>query len=151
MGSNIAPVAGGLSILMPGVWYGCMFATSTALAISDHAAVAGYIQGASRSHLRVGRGVECGYGIRRSACCGNTNMAPANAVAIKGMFLKLHSFSTLILLQFPPQVMAAHKSPRTTKLYDRTKERLTQDDDRGAGAKAGGRNHQSILIIAWRI
>jgi calcineurin-like phosphoesterase family protein len=35
MGSDIAPVAGGLSILMSGVWYGCMFATSTALAISD--------------------------------------------------------------------------------------------------------------------
>jgi hypothetical protein len=26
------------------------------------------------------------------------------------------------------QEMAAHESPRTTKLYDRTKERLTQDD-----------------------
>ena len=26
------------------------------------------------------------------------------------------------------QVMAAHESPRTTKLYDRTKERLTQDE-----------------------
>jgi integrase len=26
------------------------------------------------------------------------------------------------------QEMAAHKSPRTTKLYDRTKERLTQDE-----------------------
>ena len=25
------------------------------------------------------------------------------------------------------QEMAAHESPRTTKLYDRTKERLTQD------------------------
>ena len=25
------------------------------------------------------------------------------------------------------QAMAAHESPRTTKLYDRTKERLTQD------------------------
>jgi len=24
--------------------------------------------------------------------------------------------------------MAAHESPRTTKLYDRTKERLTQDE-----------------------
>jgi hypothetical protein len=24
--------------------------------------------------------------------------------------------------------MAAHQSPRTTKLYDRTKERLTQDE-----------------------
>ena len=88
-----------MSILMSGVWYGCMFVTSTALAISDHTAVAGYIQGASRSHLRVGRGAECGHGIRRSACCGNTNMAPATAVAIKGMFLKLHSFSTLILLR----------------------------------------------------
>jgi hypothetical protein len=28
------------------------------------------------------------------------------------------------------QSMAAHESPRTTKLYDRTKERLTQDDYR---------------------
>ena len=27
-----------------------------------------------------------------------------------------------------PQSMAAHESPRTTKLYDRTKERLTQDE-----------------------
>jgi site-specific recombinase XerD len=27
-----------------------------------------------------------------------------------------------------PQEMAAHESPRTTKLYDRTKERLTQDE-----------------------
>ena len=26
------------------------------------------------------------------------------------------------------QMMAAHSSPRTTKLYDRTKERLTQDE-----------------------
>jgi integrase len=26
------------------------------------------------------------------------------------------------------QEMAAHESPRTTKLYDRTKERLTQDE-----------------------
>jgi integrase len=26
------------------------------------------------------------------------------------------------------QKMAAHESPRTTKLYDRTKERLTQDE-----------------------
>ena len=26
------------------------------------------------------------------------------------------------------QVMAAHESPRTTKLYDRTEERLTQDE-----------------------
>ena len=26
------------------------------------------------------------------------------------------------------QVMAAHESPRTTKLYDRTKERLTLDE-----------------------
>jgi hypothetical protein len=26
------------------------------------------------------------------------------------------------------QEMAGHKSPRTTKLYDRTKERLTQDE-----------------------
>ena len=26
------------------------------------------------------------------------------------------------------QLMAAHESPRTTKLYDRTKERLTQDE-----------------------
>jgi cytochrome c biogenesis protein ResB len=26
------------------------------------------------------------------------------------------------------QSMAAHESPRTTKLYDRTKERLTQDE-----------------------
>jgi integrase len=26
------------------------------------------------------------------------------------------------------QAMAAHVSPRTTKLYDRTKERLTQDE-----------------------
>jgi hypothetical protein len=27
--------------------------------------------------------------------------------------------------------MAAHESPRTTKLYDRTKERLTQDEVEG--------------------
>jgi integrase len=27
-----------------------------------------------------------------------------------------------------PREMAAHESPRTTKLYDRTKERLTQDE-----------------------
>jgi hypothetical protein len=27
-----------------------------------------------------------------------------------------------------PQEMAAHKSPRTTKLYYRTNERLTQDE-----------------------
>jgi site-specific recombinase XerD len=26
------------------------------------------------------------------------------------------------------QAMAAHESPRTTKLYDRTKDRLTQDE-----------------------
>ena len=26
------------------------------------------------------------------------------------------------------QAMAAHESPRTTKLYDRTQERLTQDE-----------------------
>ena len=26
------------------------------------------------------------------------------------------------------QEMAAHESPRTTKLYDRTRERLTQDE-----------------------
>ncbi len=26
------------------------------------------------------------------------------------------------------QAMAAHESPRTTKLYDRTKERVTQDE-----------------------
>ena len=26
------------------------------------------------------------------------------------------------------QAMAAHSSPRTTKLYDRTKDRLTQDE-----------------------
>jgi integrase len=26
------------------------------------------------------------------------------------------------------QTMAAHESPRTTKLYDRTQERLTQDE-----------------------
>jgi hypothetical protein len=26
------------------------------------------------------------------------------------------------------EAMAAHESPRTTKLYDRTKERLTQDE-----------------------
>jgi site-specific recombinase XerD len=29
------------------------------------------------------------------------------------------------------QEMAAHESPRTTKLYDRTKERLTQDEVSG--------------------
>jgi site-specific recombinase XerD len=29
------------------------------------------------------------------------------------------------------QAMAAHESPRTTKLYDRTKERLTQDEASG--------------------
>ena len=28
----------------------------------------------------------------------------------------------------PAQEMAAHESPRTTKLHDRTKERLTQDE-----------------------
>ena len=28
----------------------------------------------------------------------------------------------------PAARMAAHESPRTTKLYDRTKERLTQDE-----------------------
>ena len=28
----------------------------------------------------------------------------------------------------PAQEMAAHESPRTTKLYDRTRERLTQDE-----------------------
>jgi hypothetical protein len=31
-------------------------------------------------------------------------------------------------LTMPAQEMAAHESPRTTKLYDRTKERLTQDE-----------------------
>ena len=29
------------------------------------------------------------------------------------------------------QEMAAHENPRTTKLYDRTKERLTQDEVEG--------------------
>jgi integrase len=34
------------------------------------------------------------------------------------------------------QSMAAHESPRTTKLYDRTKERLTQDEiERIVGAE----------------
>ena len=33
------------------------------------------------------------------------------------------------------QKMAAHESPRTTKLYDRTKERLTQDELRGSGCE----------------
>jgi hypothetical protein len=35
------------------------------------------------------------------------------------------------------QEMAAHESPRTTKLYDRTKERLTQDEGgEGSGCEA---------------
>ena len=33
------------------------------------------------------------------------------------------------------QQMAAHESPRTTKFYDRTKERLTQDEVEGSGGK----------------
>jgi hypothetical protein len=33
----------------------------------------------------------------------------------------------LVILLEHAQEMAAHESPRTTKLYDRTKERLTQD------------------------
>ena len=37
------------------------------------------------------------------------------------------------------QSMAAHESPRTTKLYDRTKERLTQDEiEVGQGPSPGG-------------
>jgi site-specific recombinase XerD len=37
------------------------------------------------------------------------------------------------------QEMAAHESPRTTKLYDRTKERLTQDEVGADPALAGPR------------
>jgi len=36
------------------------------------------------------------------------------------------------------QEMAAHESPRTTKLYDRTKERLTQDEVGGLGFRRYG-------------
>ena len=35
---------------------------------------------------------------------------------------------TMELQEEHAQEMAAHESPRTTKLYDRTKERLTQDE-----------------------
>jgi integrase len=37
------------------------------------------------------------------------------------------------------QEMAAHESPRTNKLYDRTKERLTQDEWRRSGCKKHSR------------
>jgi hypothetical protein len=36
--------------------------------------------------------------------------------------------------------MAAHESPRTTKLYDRTKERLTQDEVGKRGLSTAGRH-----------
>jgi hypothetical protein len=40
------------------------------------------------------------------------------------------------------QEMAAHESPRTTKLYDRTKERLTQEEvDMRGGRRGGDRQH----------
>ena len=49
------------------------------------------------------------------------------------------------------QEMAAHESPRTTKLYDRTKERLTQDADSG-GSRPGFRDdlahHSDLMSLA---
>jgi hypothetical protein len=50
-----------------------------------------------------------------------------------GNFSSYRRFVIKIFLSRVPRYliytrMAAHESPRTTKLYDRTKERLTQDE-----------------------
>jgi hypothetical protein len=62
-----------------------------------------------------GDGLDCVSGgkIAGDACLGRSQIEPylANGGALK------HA-----------QEMAAHESPRTTKLYDRTKERLPQDE-----------------------
>ena len=48
------------------------------------------------------------------------------AVAVRGPKHVVKTGKTPVLEH--AQEMAAHESPRTTKLYDRTRERLTQDE-----------------------
>jgi len=47
------------------------------------------------------------------------------------------------------QAMAAHESPRTTKLYDRTKERLTQDKVKrnGKAVRHGSRSEHAWYAV----
>jgi site-specific recombinase XerD len=58
----------------------------------------------------------CGAGIAEAIGCHTFRAAGITAYLSNGGALD-HA-----------QEMAAHESPRTTKLYDRTKERLTQDE-----------------------
>jgi site-specific recombinase XerC len=54
-------------------------------------------------------------------------IVPMNpAVAVRGPKHVVKTGKTPVLEH--AQEMAAHESPRTTKLYDRTRERLTQDE-----------------------
>jgi hypothetical protein len=72
---------------------------------------------------------------RRSADDPSRRLAHALTVGIMSPIGK-HSFGATGITAYltngsaleHPHAMAAHESPRTTKLYDRTKERLTQDE-----------------------
>jgi site-specific recombinase XerD len=57
-----------------------------------------------------------GAGVAEEICCHTSRATDITAYLANGGALE-HA-----------QEMAAHESPRTTKLYDRTKERLTQDE-----------------------
>jgi len=61
---------------------------------------------------------------RRGAAAGITAPIGNHAFRATGITADLANSSVLE----HAQEMAAHESPRTTKLYDRTKDRLTQDE-----------------------
>jgi integrase len=62
--------------------------------------------------------------IRRAAAAGITAEIGCHTFRATGITAYLANGGVLE----HAQEMAAHESPRTTKLYDRTKERLTQDE-----------------------
>jgi integrase len=61
---------------------------------------------------------------RRAATAGITAPIGSHTFRATGITAYLSNAGALERAQ----AMAAHESPRTTKLYDRTKERLTQDE-----------------------
>ena len=61
---------------------------------------------------------------RRAAAAGSAAPIGCHTLRATGITAYLSNGGTLE----HAQEMAAHESPRTTKLYDRTKERLTQDE-----------------------
>ena len=63
--------------------------------------------------------------IRRRAAAGIADAIGCHTFRSTGITAHLSNGGALD----PAQEMAVHETPRTTKLYDRTKERLTQDEE----------------------